>query len=101
MWKRLFLAIFILLSFEVGFFLILVPWTPTWENNYFMKLAAVQEIALSPFVRGAVSGLGLLNIFLGLGEAWHFRERIGQMEAHEARNPPVEEQTTEKTEKPV
>ena len=100
MWKRLFLAIFILLSFEVGFFLIIVPWSTTWENNYFFRTALLQEILMSPFARGAVSGLGLLNIFLGLGEAWHFRERIGQMEAHERRNAPADvEPVAEKSEK--
>ncbi len=87
MWKRLFLAIFILLSFEVGFFLIIVPWSMTWENNYFLKMALLQGILMNPFVRGAVSGLGLVNIFLGLDEAWHFRARINQMEAHESANP--------------
>jgi hypothetical protein len=92
MWKRLFLAIFILLSFEVGFFLVIVPWSTTWENNYFLKTAALQGILMSPFLRGAVSGLGLLNIFLGLGEAWHFRDRIGQMEAHEAKGDAAKEE---------
>jgi hypothetical protein len=98
MWKRLFLAIFILLSFEVGFFLVIVPWSNTWDNNYFLKSAVLQGIVMNPFVRGAVSGLGLLNIFLGLGEAWHFRQRIRQMEAHERQNAPVaDEQVAEKS----
>src|SRR5580658_1750896 len=96
MWKRLFLVIFILLSFEVGFFLIIVPWSATWENNFFLKAALLQSVVMSPFVRGAVSGLGVLNIFLGLGEAWHFRDRIRQMEAQEK---PSVEDVAEKSEK--
>jgi hypothetical protein len=100
MWKRLFLAIFILLSFEVGFFLVIVPWSTTWENNYFLRMASPQGFLVNPFLRGAVSGLGLLNIFLGLGEAWHFRQRIAQMEAHESPHPAektaVEEPVAEK-----
>jgi hypothetical protein len=99
MWKRLFLAIFILLSFEVGFFLIIVPWSETWEKNYFLKTALLQGVVMNPFVRGAVSGLGLLNVFLGLSEAWHFRTRIGQMEAQERRDMPADEQVAEKSEK--
>jgi hypothetical protein len=103
MWKRLFLAIFILLSFEVGFFLIIVPWSTTWENNLFLNsIEWLQGILMSPFLRGAVSGLGVLNIFLGLGEAWHFRDRIRQMEAHEASQEAAEksaeEQVAEKRE---
>jgi hypothetical protein len=99
MWKRLFLAIFILLSFEVGFFLIIVPWSDTWEKNYFLKPALLQAVVMNPFVRGAVSGLGLLNIFLGLGEAWHFRERIGQMGTHQGSDTPADKQIAEKSEK--
>ena len=85
MWKRLFLAVFILLSFEIGLFLVLFPWSPAWDRNFFLDLIPfLKGFFLSPFLRGAVSGLGLVNVFLGLGEAWHFRERIRAMETHEA-----------------
>ncbi len=87
MWKRLFLLIFILLSFEVGFFLIVVPWSNTWEDNFFIRSAPFPAFWFSPFLRGAVSGLGLVNIFMGLGEAWHFRERLRQMKNEENATP--------------
>lgn len=85
MWKRLFLCIFILLAFEVGLFLMVVPWSPAWENNFlFNGFDALKELTMNPYLRGAISGMGLLNIFAGLGEAWHFRDRIREMEAREA-----------------
>ena len=86
MWKRLFLAIFILLAFEVGLFLMILPWYGmAWENNYFLaSWPSLKGLLMSPYIRGAVTGLGLLNIFLGIGEAWHFRDRIRDLENREA-----------------
>src|SRR2546428_13520817 len=84
MWKRLFLAVFILLAFEVGLFLVLFPWSSAWENNFFLSgLPSLKELLMSPYLRGAVSGLGLVNVFLGIDEAWHFRERIRDLESRE------------------
>jgi len=52
--------------FEVGIFLLLVPWSPFWENNYFVAhLSALQSVCLSPFTRGFVSGLGALHLLVG------------------------------------
>jgi hypothetical protein len=85
MWKRLFLGIFILLAFEVGLFLLMFPWSQAWEKNYFLNgIGPLQDVAMSPFVRGAVSGLGLVNVLLAIGEAWHFRDRIRDLESREA-----------------
>ncbi len=85
MWKRLFLVVFILLSFEIGLFLVLFPWSPAWERNLILDfIPLLRGVLQSPFLRGAVSGLGLVNILLGLGEAWHFRDRIRAMELQEA-----------------
>ena len=51
---------------EVGLLLILVPWSGFWERNYFAaSLPALREILKNNFVRGAVSGLGIVNLWLG------------------------------------
>lgn len=85
MWKRLFLAIFILLAFEVGLFLVMFPWSLTWENNFFLTgIPTLKDALMSYYFRGAVSGLGLVNVFLAIGEAWHFRARIRELESHES-----------------
>jgi hypothetical protein len=84
MWKRLFLGIFILLAFEVGLLLIVFPWTLVWDKNFFLTgFAPLRTISMSPFVKGAVSGLGLLNVFVAISETWHFRERVRDMDAKE------------------
>ena len=57
--------------FEAG--LLLVPWSVYWEQNYFVQaLPAVQTFITNDFVRGAVSGLGLVNLLAGLIEIWAF-----------------------------
>jgi hypothetical protein len=54
---------------EVGFLLVFVPWSPFWERNYFADLVpAIGWITRNLFVRGAVSGLGLVNLVAGVAE---------------------------------
>lgn len=55
--------------FEVGFVLLVVPWSPFWERNYFAEsVPVVNALVTNGFVRGAVSGLGLLNLLAGIAE---------------------------------
>jgi hypothetical protein len=63
---RLLLVAFFL---EVGFALVVVPWSTFWDRNYFAQaLPAVQMFISNNFVRGAVSGIGLINLMTGIGE---------------------------------
>jgi hypothetical protein len=49
--------------------LVLIPWSTFWERNYFVEWSPVVEAFLtSNYVRGAVSGLGLVNIAAALVE---------------------------------
>jgi hypothetical protein len=65
-----FLAVaFILFCFEIGLFLIFVPWSALWESNVLLMYSfSLRNFLLNNFVRGAVSGLGLIDIALGLSE---------------------------------
>ena len=57
------------LFLEVGFVLVVVPWSTFWDRNYFAEsLPIVNAIISNNFVRGAVSGLGLINLAVGLIE---------------------------------
>jgi hypothetical protein len=67
---RLLLTVFF---FEAGLVLVLVPWSMYWERNYFVQaLPALQAVIGNDFVRGAVSGLGLVNLLAGVVEIWSF-----------------------------
>ena len=51
--------------FLLGVLLILVPWLGYWDHNFFLdKYPALIPILLHPSVRGAVTGLGALDILL-------------------------------------
>ena len=57
--------------FEAGLVLLIMPWSTYWEQNYFLQaLPVVQTFITNDFVRGGVSGLGLVNLLAGLGEIW-------------------------------
>jgi hypothetical protein len=67
----------VLSSLLVGVILVVVPWTALWETNYLLQpYPAVRTLLLSGYMRGMVSGLGLVNIVLALDEAHqHLRAR--------------------------
>ncbi len=63
----------ILISLVVGIFLVFVPWWPgLWDSNWLLQQLwpPLRGPLLSPFMRGAVTGLGLVNIFLALHDAF-------------------------------
>ena len=63
---RLRSLVYLFYLFEVGIFLLLVPWSPFWENNYFVtRLTVLHGFFLNPFARGLMSGLGVLHLLVG------------------------------------
>jgi hypothetical protein len=66
MLKRLLLVAYFI---EVGLLLVLVPWSPFWERNYFLTaFPELLEIVSNNYLRGAVSGLGVVNLLMGFNE---------------------------------
>jgi hypothetical protein len=54
---------------EVGLLLLVVPWSPFWDRNYFVALwPALEGVTRSNLVRGAVSGLGIINLWAAMSE---------------------------------
>jgi len=59
----------ILTALQVGIALLAFPWSRYWAENYFADLSPGWRAAwLNPYFRGAVSGLGLANLYLCLLE---------------------------------
>lgn len=47
--------------------LAIVPWTSFWEHNLFITSShAASHVLLSPWLRGALSGIGVVAIGAGL-----------------------------------
>ena len=54
---------------EVGLLLIVLPWSAFWARNYFAETwPALRPIVTNNFVRGAVSGLGIVNLVVGFAD---------------------------------
>jgi hypothetical protein len=61
--------IFVAYFIEVGLLLVVIPWSAFWDRNYFMSAWPVLEsVVRSNYIRGAVSGLGLINLWAGVAE---------------------------------
>jgi hypothetical protein len=61
--------LFVALLLEAGLLLVLVPWSAFWDRNYFAEaVPALHDFITNNFVRGAVSGLGVVNLFAAFSE---------------------------------
>jgi hypothetical protein len=65
--NRILSAVLVVVCCMMGAVLFYLPWTGIWEQNYFLNHSpSLMRILLHPSFRGAVSGLGLLDIFLAI-----------------------------------
>src|SRR6266536_498712 len=85
---KLSVVFYIVLCLEIGIFLTVLPWWPQgmlglsdWGNNYFLLYAArktgyygLQAVVASGWVRGAVTGVGLLNLGIAFWELFNFNQ---------------------------
>ena len=66
--NRILRALTVVLLFELGALLLYLPWSVFWEQNYFLShFPWMIRFALHPAIRGIVSGIGILDIFVGFG----------------------------------
>jgi hypothetical protein len=94
---RLTVAFYIILCLEAGIFLTVLPWVgggSYWGDNYFLVLAAqkigavgLQRAVASGWVRGAVTGLGLLNLAMAFWEIFHFNAAVRRLQGPERHAP--------------
>jgi hypothetical protein len=53
----------------VGLLLVILPWSEFWEQNYFaLGWPIIHMVVTNNFVRGGVSGLGLVNLVVGFAD---------------------------------
>ena len=73
---RLFLLALIVFCLELGLLVVVLPWSPLWERHYLLhRFPELAPWLLNYYLRGALSGLGLVDIGVGLGAAVRF-ERL-------------------------
>ena len=65
--NRILSALLVVMCCIMGAILFYLPWTTIWEQNYFLShFPLLMRVLLHPAFRGAVSGLGILDIFLAI-----------------------------------
>ena len=84
--ERLTVIFFIILCLLLGFYLILSPWDALfgpWGENYLLVfltdktgMPILQKAVASTWVRGAVTGLGVLNMVIAAWEIAHFNQSV-------------------------
>ena len=89
--ERLTVVFFIFLCFLLGLSLTLFPWLDfnglgDWGDNYLLAfvsdkagLPILKAAVASNWMRGAVTGLGILNLFIAFWEMAHFRESVERL----------------------
>jgi len=91
---KLSVIFYIILCLEIGLVLTLMPWIPQgffglsdWSNNYFLLYAArktgfygLQTVIASGWVRGTVTGVGVLNLGIAFWEIFNFKQTVSALQ---------------------
>jgi hypothetical protein len=69
-WHRRILGFcLVIFAFELGVFLLVFPWLDNWDLSWIpVHSPKLSGIWMSPYFRGALSGLGVLDIYVALAE---------------------------------
>ena len=63
----------IFFCFEVGLFLVFIPWSELWEGNYLLYyVPSFRPLIVHNFFRAGVTTLGGIDILIGISELKHF-----------------------------
>lgn len=72
---RLGLVIRVVFYIELGMLLAVLPWTRLWtENGLVLGMPQLRSVLQMNFVRGVVTGVGLVDMWIGIWEAVRYRE---------------------------
>ena len=68
--RRIDLFLRVIVRLYLGLLVVALPWTHLWdENHLFNLIPQIAWLANNGVVRGIVSGLGLLNIWIAISDA--------------------------------
>jgi hypothetical protein len=74
--QRMSLIVLVMFCLYIGVIVAFLPWKPQyWEHNgWLLSHPEIFGVVRQGWVRGMISGLGLLDIWVGLSEAFHYRD---------------------------
>lgn len=74
--QRFFLVTTVVFCLWVGFVMAVLPWQPVWTDNALVaNFPTLRWLLGTGFVRGLATGLGMLDLWIGISEAVHYRDR--------------------------
>jgi hypothetical protein len=71
-YHKVWAVLFITFCLDIGLFLLISPWTDAWDN-FAAYTHALRPYCDNLYVRGAISGLGVINLYISLGEVFRLR----------------------------
>ena len=74
--QRLSLAMLVIFCLYIGGLVTVLPWSPRyWDaNGWILGHPAAANWLLRGWVRGLLSGIGLLDLWIGVSELLHYRD---------------------------
>jgi len=73
--QRLLLVAEVAIALWAGILVMVLPWTRLWaENPLLAGWPSLKFILTQSFVRGMISGIGLVDVWIGVWDAMHFRD---------------------------
>lgn len=74
---RISMVVFVVFCIELGLFIAVLPWISVWnQNSFVLTHPGLRDFLGNNFVRGAISGLGILDLWIGIWEAVHYRDPV-------------------------
>lgn len=92
---KLTVIFFIAICLQAGILLMLLPWISfgglgDWGNNYLLAIVTektglpiLRQAVASNWFRGAVTGLGIFNLFIAFWEIAYFKQSVQMLETKE------------------
>jgi hypothetical protein len=73
--QRLLLVVEVAIAVWAGMLVMVLPWTRLWTENPILNgWPALKFIMGQSFVRGMISGVGLVDVWIGFSDALHYRD---------------------------
>ena len=74
--QSLSLIVLVIFCFYIGGLLALLPWWARYwqQNGWLMGHPMLYDVLQRGWVRGVISGLGLVDVWIGISEMMHYRD---------------------------
>jgi hypothetical protein len=73
--QRLLLVVEVAIAVWAGLLVMVLPWTRLWTENPLLSAWPTLKFILGQsFLRGMISGIGLVDVWIGFSDALHYRD---------------------------